>query len=225
MMMFEYFVFDMDGTLVDTTDGIIASLQLMQKEMQLRDLPEETLRKFIGPPLKESFMKYYGVGLDETDCMTDVYRNCYMRVGIDRTHVFEGTIALLEAIRAAGCKCAIATLKQHQLASLTLKHTGIDALVDYVALNLDNSLGDKAKMIQECLDAIGCTDKSKAVMIGDSPYDGKAAGEAGVSFIPLASGEGFRNPGSLAAMPCAAIAQDSLQLKQIICKMVQNRGD
>ena len=62
---------------------LYASLQRMQDVMCKKTLSEETLRKFIGPPLKESFMKYYGVSLEETEEMTRVYRECYLKVGIN----------------------------------------------------------------------------------------------------------------------------------------------
>ncbi|MEG1525200.1 MAG: HAD hydrolase-like protein [Clostridia bacterium] len=218
--MYKYFIFDMDGTLVDTTNGIITSLQRMQETMHKQILPEETLRKFIGPPLKESFIKYYGVSMDETEEMARVYRECYLQVGIDKTKVFAGTLELLAHIRTAGGKSAIATLKQHQLATMTLMHTGIDTKVDYIALHTDNSVGDKAAMICQCLEALGCEDKRQAIMVGDSPYDGRASEQAGIGFLPMMDGEGFRNPKSLEGIPRVEIAENSLALKQIICSMI-----
>ena len=74
----ELFLFDMDGTLLDSTDGIIAALQEMEKRMGLAPLSMAELRGFIGPPLKESFIKYYGAAPEETDEMTRVYRDCYL---------------------------------------------------------------------------------------------------------------------------------------------------
>ena len=215
--MYRYFIFDMDGTLVDSTDGIIASLEEMERRLGLPALGRAKLRgAFIGPPLKESFMKYYGVTLEETEDMTRVYRDSYMEIGIDKTKVFDGAFEVLEKIRMLGHKSAIATLKQHQLATRTLQATGLDKLTDYICLNLDNSLGDKAKMIRECLAALGCTDRSEAVMIGDSPYDGYAAAEAGVDFIPLMCGEGFRKPGAADSVPCAARVSSLKELTEYV---------
>lgn len=221
--MYRYFVFDMDGTLVDTTAGILAALQRMQKIVPLKHLPEETLRNFIGPPLKASFVQYYGVTLEETEELTRIYRDCYMEVGIGRTHVFDQTPEILRCIRANGCKSAIATLKQHQLASCTLRHTGLDQMVDYIALNLDNSVGDKAAMICEALQKIGCLDKSQALMIGDSPFDGYAARDAGVDFLPLTCGEGFRDPAKLSEVAHVAAAGSMTELLTLIQKMTTVR--
>lgn len=214
--MYRYFIFDMDGTLVDTTRGIIVALQEMERRLHLPALGAATLRHFIGPPLKESFMKYYGVSLDETEDMTRVYRDSYMDVGIDKTEVFGGAVEVLKKIRTLGYKSAIATLKQHQLASKTLQTTGLDRLTDYICLNLDNSLGDKAKMIRQCLVALGCADPAQAVMIGDSPYDGFAARDAGIDFIPLLCGEGFRDPRAADSVPCAARAGSLAEIAEYI---------
>ena len=93
--MYRYFIFDMDGTLLDSTDGIIAALQEMEKRMGLAPLSMAELRGFIGPPLKESFIKYYGAAPEETDEMTRVYRDCYLDVGTDKTRVFDGAFELL----------------------------------------------------------------------------------------------------------------------------------
>ena len=210
----------MDGTLVDTTDGIIASLQRLQQELQLKQLPPQTLRRFIGPPLKTSLMKYYGVSLAQTEELTRAYRECYMQVGVERTKIFPYTREILYAIRAAGAKAAIVTLKQHQLATLTLRHTKIDTLVDYICLNLDNSVGDKAKMIRQALAAVDCETPSQALMIGDSPFDGSAAEEAGVDFLPLAFGEGFRNPAALKGVTHVAVAETTAQLPEIIRQLL-----
>lgn len=221
--MYHYFIFDMDGTLVDTTDGILAALQRLQQVVPLKCLPEETLRKFIGPPLKTSLVQYYGVALAQTEELTRVYRQCYMEVGIDKTQVFPQTPEILRRIRASGCKSAIATLKQHQLASRTLRHTGLDQLVDYIALNLDNSVGDKAAMIGEALEKIGCSDKTQALMVGDSPFDGYAAQDAGVDFLPLTCGEGFRDRTKLDEVRHIATAGSMAELLTLIHKMTTVR--
>ncbi len=205
---------------MDTSDGIVASLELMQDIMCKKTLSEETLRKFIGPPLKESFMKYYEVPLEETEEMTRVYRECYLKVGINRTRIFEGTIDFLQHIRATGGKSAVATLKQHQLASMTLHYTKIDEIVDYIALDLENSLGDKAALIRQCLRAMNCGDYARAVMIGDSPFDGYAAAEAGVAFLPMTGGEGFQQPGSLDGLDYVGNARSPQELCDLIYKMI-----
>lgn len=75
--------------------------------------------------------------------MTRVYRDCYLDVGTDKTRVFDGAFELLRKIRALGYKSAIATLKQHQLATKTLQSTGMDKLTDHICLDLDNSLTTK----------------------------------------------------------------------------------
>ena len=200
-MGYDTFVFDMDGTLVDTGDAIVASLQLMQQRAGLKQLDVPTLRRFLGPPLKDSMCRYYGVALEETDALTAVYRDCYFEVGIDMTVVFDHVEEFLLHIREKGGRCALASLKQAQLADAIVKRTGLDRLFDYICLNWENAVGDKAAMICTCLDKVGCTDKRRAVMFGDSPHDGRAAQKAGVDFVPLTCSDGFAPADSLVGLP------------------------
>lgn len=217
-MKYRYFIFDMDGTLMDTGDGIVASLQRLQKKAGLKDLPEETLRLFLGPPLKESMMKYYGVTYEETEELTDIYRGCYFEVGLEKTRIFKGIKEMFGDIHEAGAKSAVATLKQHQLASAIMKREGLAELVDYISLNIDNSLGDKAELINECVREIGCTDKNQALMFGDSPNDAEAAMRAGLDFVALGFGEGFKPEGALKRYPYAFVIKDEENIR----KDVQN---
>ena len=220
-MKYRYFIFDMDGTLMDTGDGIVASLQRLQQKAGLNDLPEQTLRLFLGPPLKESMMKYYGVTYEETDCLTDIYRGCYMEVGLEKTRIFQGVKEMFGDIRKAGAKSAVATLKQHQLASAIMKREGLDVLVDYISLNIDNSLGDKAELINECVREIGCTDKAEALMFGDSPNDAEAAMRAGVDFVALGFGEGFKPEGALERYPYVFVIEKEEDIRQDVQEILE----
>ena len=70
-MKLHYFLFDLDGTLVDSSGAILASLRLMEGRLGLPPLPEEDLRKFLGPPLKESLSRYYGASRWSVDTMVE----------------------------------------------------------------------------------------------------------------------------------------------------------
>ena len=212
MKKYDTFVFDMDGTLVDTGDCIVEGLKGTQKELNLKQLDDKTLRLFLGPPFKESIMKYYGVTYEDCDLITEVYRKHYLESGIQKTRIFDDVHRMLKGIRSNGAKVAVATIKQWQLAKKTLEMTGIADEVDYIALNLDNSMGDKAAQIKECVEALGCKDYSHAVMIGDAPNDGRAAAEAGVDFIALGIGEGFKKEGALDSIEYVYVAADSTDL-------------
>ena len=218
-MKLHYFLFDLDGTLVDSSGAILASLRLMEGRLGLPPLPEEDLRKFLGPPLKESLSRYYGASRWSVDTMVEAYVASYMESGIDRTVVFDGVQEALRHIRAKGGRIALATLKEHHLAVEVLRRTGLEEWFDYVALDLEGP-GDKAALIAECLEHLGCGDRSQAVMFGDSPYDGRAAALTGTRFVPMTDSEGFRAPGSLEGLDCLFIARDPGAMRDFILSAI-----
>ena len=195
----KYFLFDLDGTLIDSDGAILTSLRRMEERLGLPPLSDEALRTFLGPPLRGSFMTHYHVSPAGAEDMARVYRDSYLELGIGRTVVFDGVFEFLRHIRARGGHAAVATLKERRLAREILKQTGLGEYFDYVALDMGE--GSKASLIRECLAGLNCRDPGRAVMFGDSPYDGLAAAEAGVAFVPLLRGEGFQKPGSLRGIP------------------------
>lgn len=206
---------------MDTGDGIVASLQLMQEKLKLKNLPEQMLRLFLGPPLKVSLMKYYGVTYEETEYLTEVYRDCYLEVGIDKTRLFKNIVNAFTSIRNSSAKSAVATLKQHQLASATLENVGLDKIVDYISLNLNNSLGDKAELVEDCIQHLGCINKKEAIMFGDSPNDAEAAQRAGIDFVALKFGEGFKKEGALEKYPYKFIVNNEDELSPFIINLIK----
>ncbi len=201
-MELHYFLFDLDGTLIDSNEAILVSLREVEERLNLPPLPQNTLNSFLGPPLKQSFINHYHVSPIQADHMTDIYRECYLYQNLDRTVVFEGVPEFLAHIRARGGKTALATLKEYHLAEEILSHSGLDKLFDHVSLNKGNSGKDKTSMLLECLSSLSCPCSQQAVMFGDSPYDGLAAASAGTRFVPLLWGAGFQAPGSLDGLDC-----------------------
>ena len=195
-MSYRLFIFDLDGTLVDTSPGIMASVRHAEGKLGLAPLPEETLRRFIGPPLTESFTRYYGAGPEEARRMVEVYRERYGVLGYREGRVYPRIPEILEAIRAGGGTAAVATLKHQAMARLSLAAFGLEGAFAAVAAGTDAN-PTKAELIRQVMEELGWEDPASAVMIGDSPYDGIGAREAGVAFVPALYGFGFEAPGSL----------------------------
>ena len=221
MRPYDYYIFDLDGTLIDSNMAIITGLKEMERVLGLEKLSDEVLHRFLGPSLKDSFMKYYKVSYEETEEMTKIFRECYLRVGINLTELLPGIKEMLIALNDSGIKIGIATLKQWQLAKRTLSLLDIQKYCSYTALNLNNGLGDKPALINECLKSFNCIDRRRAIMIGDSPLDGLAAIDASVDFIALGSGMGFQINNNVVNISPKYVAVNSLDLSEYIIEQVK----
>lgn len=213
---YRFFVFDLDGTLIDTSPGIFDSLRSTERELGLKPLSDEQLNHFIGPPLIQSFVREYGVDLKEAERLTDYYRIVYRRRGIEMSEIYPGIRQTLRFIREKGCKCAVATLKQERAAYDTLEHFDILREFDTIIGNSDDFSCGKAEQIRIVLQRMGCTDLKQAVMFGDSLYDGEGAQQAGVDFVPLTYGFGFSDRTLLEQVPHVFVAEDPMDLPAFV---------
>lgn len=219
-MAYQYFIYDLDGTLLDTSPGILESLREMERQGGIPPLPEEALLRFIGPPLIDSLSRYYQVGPQRAQDLLQLYREIYARKGIAHVQHYPGIGEGLEWIGAHGGQMAVATLKQQDLAEQTLKLFGLESYFVHVAGLRPGAPADKGALVLECLGAMGCDDKSKAIFFGDSPYDGAGAVKAGIDFVPLLYGFGFTEPDSLDGIPSVAQVEDPSQLLAFIRKSI-----
>lgn len=216
MKSYRYFIFDLDGTLADSSPSIYASLRNMERELGLAPLPENILHRFVGPPLVDSFITYYQAGEKDIATMLECYRRDYRENTYGLTKVYPGVLELLEYIKAVGCHAAVATLKNVSAAELTLKDLDIGRYMDCVAAMDDVGHATKSELIDRCLARMGCANREEAVFFGDSPYDGIGARESGVDFVALTYGFGFLEPGSLDGIPYVLEAKEPMELVSFI---------
>lgn len=192
-MKYNVVLWDFDGTLVDTSEGIFHSLRIAFARMGM-PIPEiETLEQFIGPPMLYSFQTFLGYSLEQAEQGVQLFRQDYETKGIYKSHVYDGIEKLLMQLREQGVKIGVATLKPERMAKLLLKHFGIDTLVDIcVGTGEDeNSNTSKAGIIESILQTLDCRDKSRVVLVGDTIYDATGAKDTGIDFIAAAYGFGI----------------------------------
>ncbi len=214
-MSYRLFIFDLDGTLVDTAPGIMASVRHVENRLGLAPLPDETLRRFIGPPLEDSFMRYYGADRETARHMVEVYRERYSVTGFGEGEVYPGILETLDAIREAGCLAAVATLKHHAMAQLALERFGLLGRFAAVAAGTD-AHPTKADLIRQVMVRLDWGNEATALMIGDSRYDGMGALEEGVDFAAAAYGFGFEEPGSMDGLDPIFVAKTPGQLLEFV---------
>ncbi len=182
-MRYDYVIFDFDGTVVDTGEGIFKSLEysLREKGREVSDLSD--MKKFIGPPIHYSFTHYYGVSEDEVGEFIRLYRLRYKEKGIYECELYCGIRELIVALKEKGIKVGVASSKPEHLIYSVSDYLGITELFDViVGVSVDDSThATKTFLVLDAMEKLGVTDKSKVLMVGDRLYDIDGAKGAGVS--------------------------------------------
>lgn len=187
--MYKTIIFDLDGTLLNTSKGVLNSVKYALDKMGLEQLPLEKAKRFIGPPLQEGFEGVAGLKGDDIDLAVFHYRENYKNKGaIFEAEVYDGIEAVLKHLKNDGRKICVATLKPEDSAKRVLEHFGLAQYFDYIGGNKEEK-STKAGLIAEGLAATNVA-KDEAVLIGDSIFDLYGAQEAGVDFIAAAYGFG-----------------------------------
>ena len=184
-------IFDFDGTIADTSGGILDSHRFALNAMG-REIPtEEELRGVIGGNLLKTYIECFS--FDEPDAREAVriYRERYAEVGIYNAVLYPGFADLVKELKNKGYKIGVATLKAESFAKIMLKELGISNYFDEVCGMDPNDGLDKAGLILKCCDLCGC-EKKEAILVGDSNNDYIGSKQSGVDFIGVTYGFGFK---------------------------------
>lgn len=190
-MNFKLAIFDLDGTLMNTSPGIFATANTTVQQLGLE--PEhdpKQLSKFIGPPITQCFVKVYDMDPSLIDQAVVLYRKEYNERGMFNASVYDQMAETLQALKKQGYLLAVGTLKYELLAAQMLKHFGLAPFFDSIRGADASSSLSKADIVQNVLDDLGVA-KEDAVLIGDTTHDQKGAAESGVAFIAVDWGFGF----------------------------------
>lgn len=215
--MFDIIIFDYDGTLVETKEGIIRCAKYALEQMGIPVPDVEALNSFVGPPLFQQFHDF--AGLDEAGVQEAVrhYRVRYTAKGMYETKVFPGIPALLERLQKAGKTLAVATSKATFYAEKMLKN---DQLFQYfqtvVGCGMDGSGAQKPQLLDEVFRRLRLTeaDRARTVMIGDRKYDVAGAKARGLRCIGVRWGSAA--PGELEAAGAEAIVDSPEALGRLL---------
>lgn len=212
--MYKYILFDFDGTLYDTVEGIERSAQYALEKLGVKAELEE-LRCFAGPPLVDKFMEMYGFSHEKAWEARGLFQERYIPIGVYESRAFPGMTELLGALREARLTLAVATSKPLDLAEQLLSRAGIR---EYFAVvrgsTLDGNNNSKQEIVEGVVADLGA-DKSDCVLVGDTKYDVEGAHAAGVKCIGVRYG--YAAPGELEAAGADAIAGDLVELEAMLC--------
>lgn len=214
MSRFEIAVFDVDGTLLDTREGVISSVQYTIQKHNLSKLTMGQLKTFIGPPIQKSFEKYYQLSTEEVQKLANTFRERYKTVDLLKAKPYEGIYETFDTLRSRGIKIAVATYKRQDYAIKILKHFGFDKYSNilYGADN-ENKL-TKKDIIQKCMDDFGVKDYNRAVMIGDSDNDAIGAKMLGMNFIGVTYGFDFKTKEDVDKFPNIGLAHKPIEIAE-----------
>lgn len=200
MNKYDLAIFDVDGTLLDTSEGVISAVKHTIEEMKFDMLTDEMLAGFIGPPIQESFARAYGLNgsiLQEIAC---IFRNYYKEVDLFKAIPYEGIYTVLQELLMRGIMSAVATYKREDYATTLLRHFGFDKYT-YNMHGGDNENKRKKKdIIELCIAESGITDKSRIVMVGDTIHDAAGAEMVGIDFIGVTFGFGFKSESDISVV-------------------------
>lgn len=181
-------VFDVDGTLFDTKEGIIQALNYVLKFDGREPIEKSDESKYIGPPVKKALIEYQGMDELEAEEAAMLYRQCYVEKFIEASVLYGGTLETLIALKRAGCFLGIATMKtMPQLETLLRNFDCYDYFSVLKAARADGSLS-KAQMLRNIRKEYPELDTF--VMVGDTVGDFQAAEEAGYEFVSADYGYG-----------------------------------
>ena len=193
-LQYDCYLFDFDGTLADTGDGIRRSVAYSLEKLG-RPVPDQAvLDRFIGPPLQDSYMEFCGMTEEEANRAVELFRERYADKGLYESRLYPGIALLLRALHRAGAHVAIASAKPRFMLERLAAHFGIDRYLDaIVGVGLERHSADKRDLILQALPEGASPER--ACMAGDRRFDIEAAKALGLG--SLGAGYGYSQPGEL----------------------------
>lgn len=188
--MIKAVLFDLDGTLLDTSEGIMDSVRYTIAQLGYEQLPIETILKFVGPPIQTSLITHLGISIDEAQRGANIFREYYKNNALFKACIYPGIIAMLNNLKTKDIKIGVATYKREDYAIDLLKHFGIAEYCDVIHGADNENILTKADIVEMCITEMG-ENKSSVVLVGDTDHDAKGAYEAHVGFIAVTWGFGY----------------------------------
>lgn len=199
-------LFDLDGTLLDTTEGIIESVCHTLRVLNLPIPTSSGLLAFVGPPLQMSFMEKYGFDQHEAQNAADIFRDYYKTQAMLKAKLYPGIIQLMEDLKNTGKHLAVATYKREDYAQKILSHFGIDKYCESIRGADNFNQLKKSDIIKLCVEELG-GDKKQSVLVGDTKHDALGAQEAGIDFLGVTYGFGFQTADDVNLYPNVGCAR------------------
>lgn len=208
-------IFDLDGTLLDTSEGVIRSVRYTIETLGYKELPEETLRTFIGPPIHHRMQELYGITGEEAKVAMHTFRNHYKEGDLFFAAHYDGLEELLQELREEGYLLGVCTYKREDQAKMLLEDKGLAQHFHVIHGQDPEGKLSKAEVLQLTLKDLGVTPE-EAVMVGDAYTDAVGARDAGVAFLGVTYGFGFVTEEDVAEYPHVGVANTPKEIAEIL---------
>lgn len=181
-------LFDLDGTLTDSAEGVINCAQLALKHFGLPIPEREDMQFIVGPPLRDSFLRL-GVAEKDVETAVEIYRSRYVPTGMFENTPYPGISAMLGALKDAGHELYVATAKPEGMATEILEKFCLAGFFDRIfGASMDGTRDTKDAVIAYVLEELG--QRENFIMVGDTHYDVLGAAAHGIKTIGVSWGYG-----------------------------------
>lgn len=207
-------LFDLDGTLIDSSEGITKSTQYALAHYGIIENDLSKFYKFIGPPLVASFKKYYDFPEEQAVEAVAVYRERYNKIGLFECSLYPGVRECIEKLKAQGYLIGMASSKPEVSCRRILEHFGILELFDdVVGATFDGRIDTKEEVLNEVMRRWSDVPKDEMCLIGDTMFDVEGANQVGIRTVAVTFG--FGNVQEMVEAGAVAVCEDMAKLPEI----------
>lgn len=215
--MYNYILFDLDGTLTDPKVGITECVRYSLPFVGIDPPETDSLLGFIGPPLVDSYMKYFDLSKEQSLFALEKYRERFSAVGMFENSLYDGIPQMLSSLFSAGKTLAVASLKPEPFVKKILAHFDIEKYFSAICgSDFEGKKHTKFQIISEALNKLDVAKEhlSEVLMVGDRENDILGAKEAGIHSAGVRFGYAF--PGELEAAGATHILSAPEEITQIV---------
>lgn len=213
MKKYTCLLFDLDGTLLDTSRGVLKSVNYTIDKLGLMPITTEVQKSFIGPPIQNSFRRVFELDDEMTNLAAATFRNIYKDEFLLEADHYDGMLEFLDELKSNDFKLAVATYKREDYTYKLLDAMNLSKYFDIIkGSDMEGKL-TKADIVQYCIDCFKC-DKNEVVLIGDSSNDEVGAKEKNIDFIGVTYGFGYKEKSDVSKS--VYVASSVKELKEYI---------
>ncbi len=211
-------LFDLDGTLIDTSEGITKSARYALNHFGIWDTKLENLKFFIGPPLNQTFKNTYGFDDDKTKEAIKIFRERYSKVGLFESKTFKNIGKCLRELKRNGYSLAVASSKPENSCRQILEYFNLFEYFDeVVGATFDGRINTKEEVLEEVFRRFKNTPRKNMCLIGDTIFDVKGAKSKGIPCIAVSYGFGDTN--ELEASNVFAVCDNAEDIPEVLKKL------